>query len=178
MGEAQPYVVSADVDVEGLRVAMSQAMRSNAVSVNGSGGHVVLSGIVGSDAMADTAVKLAGLYSKEVANALTVIPSHPEQVRLQVRILEVDRSKALQLGINLFNPGGNTSFLAGTSRCEYPSTMTAATSAAGNVGGGQVTTGSPLNFMLYSAKLNLGATIQDLESKQCCRSWPNRPSRR
>ena len=165
-GEAQPYVVSADVDVEGLRVAMSQAMRSNAVSVNGSGGHVVLSGIVGSDAMADTAVKLAGLYSKEVANALTVIPSHPKQVRLQVRILEVDRSKALQLGINLFNPGGNTSFLAGTTTGQYPSTMTAATSAAGNVGGGQVTTGSPLNFMLYSAKLNLGATIQDLESKQ------------
>ena len=129
-GEAQPYVVSADVDVEGLRVAMSQAMRSNAVSVNGSGGHVVLSGIVGSDAMADTAVKLAGLYSKEVANALTVIPSHPKQVRLQVRILEVDRSKALQLGINLFNPGGNTSFLAGTTTGQYPSTMTAATSAA------------------------------------------------
>ena len=166
-GQAQPYVISADVDVEGLRVAMSQAMRSNAVSVDGNGGHVALSGIVGSDAMADTAVKLAGLYSKEVANALTVIPTHPKQVRLQVRILEVDRSKALQLGINLFNPGGNTSFLAGTTTSQYPSTMTYATSAAGNIGaGGQVTTSNPLNFMLYSAKLNLGATIQDLESKQ------------
>ena len=164
-GEAQPYVVSADVDVDGLRVAMSQAMRSNAVSVNGSGGHVVLSGIVGSDAMADAAVKLAGLYSKEVANALTIIPNHPKQVRLQVRILEVDRSKALQLGINLFNPGGNTSFLAGTTTNQYPSTMTFA-AGSGNVGTGQVTTTNPLNFMLYSAKLNLGATIQDLESKQ------------
>jgi pilus assembly protein CpaC len=165
-GQAQPYVVSADVDVEGLRVAMSQAMRSNAVSVDGNGGHVVLSGIVGSDAMADTAVKLAGLYSKEVANALTVIPTHPKQVRLQVRILEVDRSKALQLGINLFNPGGNTSFLAGTTTSQFPSTMAYSASGSGNVGTGQLTFTNPLNFMLYSAKLNLGATIQDLESKQ------------
>ena len=44
--------------------------------------------------------------------------------------------------------------------------MTYATSAAGNIGGGSVATTNPLNFMLYSAKLNLGATIQDLESKQ------------
>ena len=104
-GQAQSYVVSSDVDVEGLRVAMSQAMRSDAVNVNGSGAHIVLSGTVGSDALADAAVKLAALYSKEVANALTVKADHPKQVRLQVRILEVDRSKALQLGINLFNPG-------------------------------------------------------------------------
>jgi Flp pilus assembly secretin CpaC len=101
-----------------------------------------------------------------VANALTVVPGHPKQVRLQVRILEVDRSKALQQGINLFNPGGNTSFLAATSTSQYPSTMSYAGGASGNVGGGTVTTSNPLNFMLYSAKLNLGVTIQDLESKQ------------
>jgi len=166
-GQAQSYVISSDVDVEGLRVAMSQAMRGNAVSVDGNGGHVVLSGTVRSDAMADTAVKLASLYSKEVANALTVTPVHPKQVRLQVRILEVDRSKALQQGVNLFNPGGNTSFLASTTTAQYASTMAYVSNpTGGNVGGGTVTTSNPLNFMLYSAKLNLGATIQDLESKQ------------
>jgi pilus assembly protein CpaC len=166
-GQAQSYVISSDVDVDGLRVAMSEAMRGNGVSVNGSGGHVVLSGTVSTDAMADAAVKLAGLYSKEVANALTVTPGHPKQVRLQVRILEVDRSKAIQQGINLFNPGGNTSFLTATTTAQYPSTMAyAQSSSGGNVGGGTLTTSNPLNFMLYSAKLNLGATIQDLESKQ------------
>jgi pilus assembly protein CpaC len=165
-GQAQSYVISSDIDIESLRVAMNEAMRGDAVKVEGSGTRVTLSGIVSSDAIADNAVKLASLYSKEVGNALTVVARHPKQVRLQVRILEVDRSKALQQGINLFNPGGNTSFLAGTTTSQYPSTMTNTTSTAGNVGGGLLSTSNPLNFMLYSAKLNLGATIQDLESKQ------------
>ena len=162
-GQAQSYVVSSDLDVAGLRSAMSEAMHGDAVNIEGSGDRVTLSGKVGSDAQADTAVKLAGLYSKEVANALTVSPDHPKQVRLKVRILEVDRSKADQLGINLFNPGGNTSFLASTTTSQYSST---ATYSANGTASGMLTTTDPLNFLLYSSKLNLGATVKDLESKQ------------
>jgi pilus assembly protein CpaC len=162
-GQAQSYVVSSDLDVAGLRSAMSEAMHGDAVNIEGSGDRVTLSGKVGSDAQADTAVKLAGLYSKEVANALTVSPDHPKQVRLKVRILEVDRSKAEQLGINLFNPGGNTSFLASTTTSQYASI---ATYSANGTASGSLTTTDPLNFLLYSSKLNLGATVKDLESKQ------------
>jgi pilus assembly protein CpaC len=165
-GQAQSYVVSSDIDIDGLRRAMTDQMRGNAVKVEGAGGRVTLSGIVASDTISDSAFKLASMYSKEVTNTLTVTPSHPKQVRLQVRILEVDRSKALQLGINLFNPGGNTSILAAATTSQYPSTMSFLQSAVGNVGGGLLTTSNPLSFMLYSAKLNLGATIQDLEAKQ------------
>lgn len=164
-GQAQSYVVSSDLDVAGLRMAMSEAMHNDAINIEGSGDRVTLSGNVGSAAQADTAVKLAGLYSKEVANALTVAPDHPKQVRLKVRILEVDRTKALQQGINLFNPGGNTSFLAATTTSQFPSTATLGSSpTAGAIS--TLTTTNPLNFMLYSSRLNLGTTIQDLESKQ------------
>jgi pilus assembly protein CpaC len=162
-GQAQSYVVSSDLDVAGLRSAMSEAMHGDAVNIEGSGDRVTLSGKVGSDALADTAVKLAGLYSKEVANALTVSPGHPKQVRLKVRILEVDRSKAEQLGINLFNPGGNTSFLASTTTSQYAST---AVYSPNGTASGMLTTSDPLNFLLYSSKLNLGTTVKDLESKQ------------
>jgi pilus assembly protein CpaC len=164
-GHAQSYVVSSDIDMEGLRAAMGQAMHGDVVKIEGSAGRVTLSGIVSSDAIADSAVKLASLYSKEVANALTVVPSHPKQVRLEVRILEVDRTKLLQFGVNLFNPGGNTSFLAATTTQQYPSTATlGGLSTSGAIAA--LTTSNPLNFMLYSAKLNLGTTIQDLQSKQ------------
>jgi pilus assembly protein CpaC len=163
-GHAQSFVVSSDLDVENLRTAMSQAMPHDNVSVQGMVGRVVLSGRVSSDAAADAAVKLASLYTKDVANALIVSPGHPKQVRLDVRILEVDRTKLLQLGINLFNPGGNTSFLAATTTGQYPSAATLTPSTSGGIG--NLTTTNPLNFMLYSAKLNLGATIQDLQSKQ------------
>jgi pilus assembly protein CpaC len=163
-GHAQSYVVSSDIDVEGLRAAMTQAMRSDSVDVQGRVGRIVLSGKVPTDAASDAAVKLASLYSKDVANAMTVAPVHPKQVRLQVRILEVDRSKMLQMGINLFNPGGNTSFLAQTTTGQYPSSSTLTQGVAGAIG--NLSTTSPLNFLLYSSKLNLGATIQDLQSKQ------------
>ena len=165
-GLAQSYVVSSDLDVTGLRAAMSEAMHGDAVNIEGSGDRVTLSGTVGSAELADTAVKLAGLYSKQVADALTIAPEHPKQVRLKVRILEVDRTRAQQYGINLFNPGGNTSFLAAATTSQYPSTATLSQSAPGANAIGQLTTSNPLNFMLYSSKLNLGTTIQDLESKQ------------
>lgn len=162
-GQAQSYVVSSDLDIAGLRTAMLQAMHGDTVNIEGSGNRVTLSGKVDSDAQADAAYKLAGLYTKEVANALTVTRDHPKQVRLKVRILEVDRSKADQFGINLFNPGGNTSFLASTSTTQYSST---ATYSQNGTASGALTTTDPLNFLLYSSKLNLGATVRDLESKQ------------
>lgn len=165
-GQAQSYVVSSDVDVEGLRTAMADALRGDAIKVESSGGRVTLTGEVKTQTESDAAVKLASLYTKEVANALVVAPSHPKQVRLQVRILEVDRSKLLQLGVNLFNPGGNTNFLASTTTGQYPSTMISSVAGAAASAAGTVTTSNPLNFMLYSAKLNLGATIQDLQTKQ------------
>lgn len=161
-GQAENYVVSADIDIDGLRQAITETVEGNSVKIDGSGSRVTLSGNVASQAMADDAVKLAGLFSKEVANAMTVAPGHPKQVRLEVRIIEVDRTKLLQLGINLFSPGGNTNYLAATTTGQYPSTATAAQNGLSTL----VTASNPLNFFLYSAKLNLGATIQDLQNKQ------------
>jgi pilus assembly protein CpaC len=164
-GQAQSYVVSSDLDIDGLRAAMAQTAHGDSIKIEGGGGRVTLTGTVASPEIADSAAKLAGLYAKEVVNALTVAQAHPKQVRLEVRILEVDRGKALQLGVNLFNPGGNTSFLAATTTSQYPSTSTLGGSAAAGALA-TLTTSNPLNFLLYSAKLNLGTTIQDLQTKQ------------
>ena len=165
-GLAQSYVVSSDVDVEGLRAAMFDAMGNAAIKVEGEGSRVTLRGNVASQAVSDAAAKLAGLYAKDIANALVVAaPGHPKQVRLEVRILEVDRSKMLQLGVNLFNPGGNTNYLASSTSAQFPSAATLSQSTgAGAIG--MLTTSNPLNFMVYLAKLNLGATIEDLQTKQ------------
>ncbi len=163
-GLAQSYVVSTDIDLDGLRTAMSEAMRGDSVKVEGSGSRVTLSGSVPSPEAADAAVKLASLYAKDVANAMVVTPGHPKQVRLQVRILEVDRNKELQLGINLFSPGGNSSYIASSTSSGFPTTATISQAAAGALG--TLTTSNPLSFLLYSAKLNLGTTIQDLQTKQ------------
>lgn len=175
IGQTQSYVVSSDVDVEGLRTAISGAMKDDTVRVEANGTHVTLEGTVPSQAIADTAVKLASLYTKDVGNSLTVVAEHVKQVRLKVRILEVDRSKATQFGVNIFQPLGNTS-LSGSTTGQFPSSMTgtAATTTTTATSTGVVTTGTPatvtvsnpLNFLFYDWKYNIGATIQDLETKQ------------
>jgi pilus assembly protein CpaC len=159
--QAQSYVISSDLDLDGLRAAMASAVKGDGIKIEGNGGRVTLSGTVPSAAIADSAVKLASLYSKDVANAMVVAPVHPKQVRLEVRILEVDRTKALQLGVNLFSPGGNNTIGASTSS-QFPTLANLAQSATQSV----VTTSNPLNFFLYNFKYNIGTTIQDLQTKQ------------
>ncbi len=63
------------------------------------------SGTVWSDASAGAAVKLAGLYTKSVINSVIVRQLHGSQVKLKVQIVEIDRSKLAQFGINLFARG-------------------------------------------------------------------------
>ena len=69
---------------------------------------VSLSGTVWSDASAEAAAKLAGLYAKNVINSVVVRQLHSRQVKLKVQIIEIDRSKLAQFGINLFSQGKNT----------------------------------------------------------------------
>lgn len=166
IGRSQSYMISSDLDMDGLRATMASALQGRHIKIEGSGGRVVLTGNVATQADADAAVKLASMYAKEVVNAMVISANHPKQVRLQVRILEVDRDKAQQYGINLFNPGGNTSYFGSTTTSQYPTTATASKSALGNGTGLAVAVSNPLNLFYYSLKANIGTTIQDLETKQ------------
>ena len=82
---------------------------------------VSLSGTVLSDASADAAAKLAALYAKVVVNSVVVRQPHIRQVKLQVQIIEIDRSKLEQFGINLFSQGKNQS---NVTTGQFPSTQT------------------------------------------------------
>ena len=164
-GELKTYLISADVNVDGLREAMKQALPHEAITVEGVEGRVVLAGTVSSTASSDAAVKLAALYAKDVSNSLLVNTAKGKQVRLQVRIVEVDRSKMNNFAFNFFSAGGNN--LASTSTNQYSSTLVVGGAGGGSTAGGKsVTIGNPLNFSLYSSKLNVGATLQDLETQQ------------
>jgi pilus assembly protein CpaC len=172
-GGSQPYLVSSDVDIDRLRASMAAFMPSEQVQVEGDGDRIVLSGVVSSTGLSEAAVKLATLYSKDVFNALAVSSEHVPQVRLKVRIVEVDRSKLTQFGFNFFNAGGNT--LAQTTTTQFPSSLTASLAGSGaststgttsSVGNKTVAISNPLNFLLYNSSLNIGAMLQDLQTKQ------------
>jgi pilus assembly protein CpaC len=149
------YSVSADIDPAALRVSLGQAFPGSAIRADASEGKIELSGAVTSQADADAAVKMAAVYAKDVVNSLLVAPLHGKQVQLKLRIVEVDRTKLEQMGINIF-AGGRTS--VGTTTQQFGS----GTSGSGS----SLTVSDPMNIFLYNAKLNVGLTVQDLEQRQ------------
>jgi pilus assembly protein CpaC len=172
-GGSHPYLLSSDLDIDKLQAALHNAMPREAIRAEGDGGRIVLTGAISDSSISDQAAKLAALYSKDVFNGLVVNSSSVKQVRLKVRIVEVDRSKLTQFGFNFFSAGGNN--LAQTTTTQFPSTLTAATagssagSSSGNsssVGNKTVSISNSLNFLLYDSALNIGATLQDMQTRQ------------
>ena len=161
-GEAKTYQVSSDLNVDMLSESIKQSMPDSDIHVASNENRVMLTGTVSSVANGEQVVKMATIYTKDVMNSLVVNSANVKQVKLEVRIVEVDRSKMSSFAFNFFSAGGNN--LAQTSTNQYPSTMTV--TQGGTTGGKQVTLGNPLNFSLYNSRLNIGATLQDLETMQ------------
>ncbi|HTW49066.1 MAG TPA: type II and III secretion system protein family protein [Acidobacteriaceae bacterium] len=167
-GQSQAYQVTADVDVAGLRTALKDALPSENIRVDSREDQVGLAGTVSSQDVADEATKLAGLFSKNVASSLNVAPQHLPQVRLKVRVVEIDRTRATEMGFDWFANGKNTANI-GTG--QFPS-IVAGSNATSGVSSGTSATGSLLglsnllNLFYYNDALGLGAAITDLENKQ------------
>jgi len=160
-GQSTTYLVFSDLDVASLQREIHQALPGDNITVQAEQDRVSLSGTVLSDASAEAAVKLAGLYTKSVVNSVVVREPHTPQVKLKVQVIEIDRSKLEQFGINLFSQGKN---LVNTTTGQYPSTQTytpgSGTSPA------TLTTSNPLNLLFYNFGLNIGLTVQDLQDRQ------------
>jgi pilus assembly protein CpaC len=154
-GGHRMYTVSADIDPDALRASFNAAFPVSSIHVETGEDKIFLTGSVASDAASDAALKMASLYTKDVVNSLVVVPVHGKQVQLKLRIVEVDRTRMEQLGVNIF-AGGRTALA--TSTQQFSSTATGS--------GSSLTVSDPLNIFLYNAKLNVGLTVKDLEQKQ------------
>lgn len=171
-GRSESYQVICDLDVSSLSRALRQAFPGEDIHASGSEGGVELAGDVSNPAVEDAALKLAGLYSKTVANSLLVSTQHVPQVRLKIRVVEIDRSRAQQMGFNLFTAGKNTSAVA---TGQFPavsveqSTATTTSNSASSVSSnssGLLSLTNLLNLFYYNNSLGIGAAIQALENKQ------------
>lgn len=169
-GHSRMLEVSADVDITGLRAALQQTYPNQPIEARAEESRVVLSGTVTDQGVADTVLKMAQTYSKEVVNGLLVFtPAHSKQIMLKVRFAEVDRGKMNTFGINILSTGGANT--VGTVSTQQFTAPTAGGSITGTIGGNvqgtssSFSTNSLLNIFLFRPDLNIGATIQDLETK-------------
>jgi pilus assembly protein CpaC len=94
-------VIDVDVtyDVSGMREALDAALPSARIQIRNVGGRIMLQGAVLDALMVDRAMQIAQDFAGDnVTNALTV--SSPQQVMLEVRMIEAERSLGRDLGVN------------------------------------------------------------------------------
>lgn len=164
LGQTQSYQVTADMDVTDLQHAMKAAFPMDTINVTGHEDGVALTGEVTIPGDVDGAVKLASMYSKMVSNSLLVAPQHTPQVRLKVRVVEIDRSRLQELGFNAFGTGKN-SFSGTTGQYPVVSVLPGQTVSSTNTNS-ILSINSLLNLFYYNESLGLGGAIEALQNNE------------
>ncbi|MGB0011680.1 MAG: pilus assembly protein N-terminal domain-containing protein, partial [Candidatus Sulfotelmatobacter sp.] len=102
---SRSFDLRVDVDVSACAEEERRVFPDEQISVSPSRAAIVLSGHVTTEDVAKRAGELASAYSKIVINVLTFGPVGEQEVLLEVKFAEVDRSALTQLGANVFSTG-------------------------------------------------------------------------
>src|ERR1700739_1673724 len=172
---SQSFDLRVDVDIPAGSEEIHRLFPEERINVSPSRSAIVLSGHVTTENVAKHAGSLASAYSKNVVNVLTFGPVGAEEVLLEVKFAEVDRTAATQLGVNLFMPGlGNTVALSQTGQFGSLSISNTAQTTVTNGNTQTTTTPSPpplthigdfLNLFVARTDINIGAVIRALQQK-------------
>ncbi len=169
---SRSFDLRVDVDVSACADEEHRVFPDEQITVTPSRAAVVLSGHVSTEDVAKRAGELATAYSPKVVNVLTFGPVGSQEVLLQVKFAEVDRSAVTQLGVNFVSTGAaNTLGTISTGQFGGfgPQTVgqTGATTGTGTSAStaGTQTLNNVLNLFLFRPDINFGAVIEALESK-------------
>jgi pilus assembly protein CpaC len=157
---SRAFDLRVDVDVTAAAEEIHRIFPDEVITVSPSRNAMVLNGHVSTEDVAKRAGLIGEAYSKSVVNVLTFGPMGAQEVLLEVKFAEIDRSATKTWGINVFSIGaGNV--IGNNTTGQFGST-TITTNASGHT---QVNYGSLLNTFLFSPEINLGTFIEDLQSK-------------
>src|SRR6266849_4847062 len=168
---SRSFDLRVDVDVSACAEEEHRVFPDEQIAVTPSRAAIVLSGHVSTEDVAKRAGELATAYSPKVVNVLTFGPVGAQEVLLQVKFAEVDRTALTQMGINFISTGAANTLGALTTG-QYggfgPQTLTPGTSSSS----GTTTATTPsttinnvLNLFLFRPDINFGAVIEALENK-------------
>ena len=175
---ARSFDLRVDVDVTAAQEEVKRIFPEEQIDVSASRSAIVLSGHVTTEDVSKHAGLIAGAYSKNVVNVLSFGPVGAQEVLLEVKFAEVDRSAVTQLGVNLFDLGqGNTIGSFQTGQFGQVSVTRPAPTVTQSVGsnGVNVTTVTPtaptanitdyLNLFISRTDVPIGAVIKALQQK-------------
>lgn len=164
---SRSFDLRVDVDVSACAEEEHRVFPDEQISVTPSRAAIVLSGHVSTEDVAKRAGELASAYSPKVVNVLTFGPVGAQEVLLQVKFAEVDRSALSQLGVNFISNGAaNTIGTVTTGQFGGfgPQTITPGNSATGGTSTSQ-TVSNVLNLFVFRPDINFGAVIEALQTK-------------
>jgi pilus assembly protein CpaC len=172
---SRSFDLRVDVDVSAAADEEKRIFPDEQISVSPSRSAIVLSGHVSTEDVSVRAGKIAEAYSKNVVNVLTFGPVGAQEVLLEVKFAEVDRSAVTQLGINIFNLGqGNTVALSQTGQFGALQVHnTAQTTTTNGNSTTTTTTATPptvnvsdfLNLFITRTDIPIGLVIKALQQK-------------
>src|SRR5215475_5891810 len=172
---SRSFDLRVDVDVTAAAEEEKSVFPDEQITVTPSRSAIVLSGHVSDETVAQRAGKIAEAYSKNVVNVLTFGPKGAQEVLLEVKFAEVDRTALTQVGFNFFMPGlGNTVATSQTGQFGSVSIHNTATTTTTNGGTSTTTTTSTpptvnisdfLNLFVARTDLNIGVVIKALQAK-------------
>ena len=172
---SRSFDLRVDVDVTAAAEEEKSVFPDEQIIVTPSRSAIVLSGHVSDETVATRAGKIAEAYSKNVVNVLTFGPKGAQEVLLEVKFAEVDRTALTQLGVNFFMPGqGNTIALSQTGQFGSVSIRNTGTTTTTNGSTSTTTTTSTpptvnisdfLNLFVARTDINVGVVIKALQAK-------------
>ncbi len=166
---SRSFDLRVDVDVSAAAEEERRVFPDEQITVTPSRSAIVLSGHVSTEDISKRAGMIAEAYSKNVVNVLTFGPVGAQEVLLEVKFAEVDRTAVTQLGVNFLSTGAaNTLGTATTGQfggfgqqtitdaipTPSPSTFTT-----------NETIGNVLNMFLFRPDIHFGAVIEALQQK-------------
>jgi pilus assembly protein CpaC len=162
---SRSFDLRVDVDVRTAAEEERRVFPDEQITVSPSRSAIVLSGHVSTEDVSKRAGMIAEAYSKNVVNVLTFGPVGAQEVLLEVKFAEVDRSAVTQLGVNLFAPGlGNT--VAASQTGQFGSvTITRPPATTATPTAPTVNVSDFLNFFVTRTDVNIGAVIKALQQK-------------
>src|SRR6266516_2415484 len=155
---SRSFDLRVDVDVTAAQEEIKRIFPEEQIEVSPSRSAIVLSGHVTTEDVAKHAGQVAGAYSKNVINVLSFGPVGAQEVLLEVKFAEVDRTAVTQLGVNAFSPGiGNTVGTSTTGQFGGFQVSRGTTTTTGETSGSQtnINLNQALNLFLFRTDINL-----------------------
>src|SRR5215470_10399479 len=180
---SRSFDLRVDVDVTAAAEEEKSVFPEEQITVTPSRSAIVLSGHVSSEDVMKRAGSIAEAYSKNVVNVLTFGPTGAQEVMLEVKFAEVDRSALTQYGVNILSTGlGKTIGASTTGRFggfgvqrindafgtpadpspTVPSPTTGSPTATFST---QQQISDVLNLFLFNPEIHLGAVVKALQQK-------------